>query len=487
MTPTARKVRDSLDLGIEYLSRMSRTIRRPDGVLRLPPETDLAVSHDSPGMPLTRVVPFNSGQVVGGPERVSITGVDLPVLKMKGHPSLDFSYFVIGVPDHGGVTNIVSSGPTRADDTWTFEQTADYRFDILGVEDSVWSVKYKSTWSATSSFPPNYQISIRKESGRQYGGFLVWDNFAIVPENTQDYVLVVDQEGEQPLYRSPTAFHTTRYHKNLWMASRHLALYSGNQLMQSRLPGLNRFWRQFSAIRGQEAPELEKRIIEYDLYDGLFGWGGDRDSLFVESHRTPEVAQRLDWLTLGKTFYDPKLYSRLFPLDLARAPYQSHAASLTGNLLYLELVWLLSPQLKCHRALQKLWANADSEGAWELLNSVAWDGHGIQSTADPNDLIAIGTTVDAYKGNWLALWLCAVTVLEAYLSRVGDPNGHLAEVEQWADEAATSVLLAQVPGDGVFVDSVHGSLCQPDHAGGVFNGYLTLTDFRHKSMGWHSS
>ena len=98
-----------------------------------------------------------------------------------------------------------------------------------------------------------------------------------------------------------------------------------------------------------------------------------------------------------------------------------------------------------------------------------------------------GLTVDAYKGNWLAVWICAVTVLEAYLQRVGDPNSHLTEVREWADQAADSVIKAQVPASGLFADDSLGSLCQPEHTGGVFNGYKVFDTTRHKSKGWHSN
>ena len=65
MAPTNTQVRNSLAIGIEYLSRMSRRIRRPDGILQIPPEADLAVSHDSPGVALTRVIPKNNGPSSG--------------------------------------------------------------------------------------------------------------------------------------------------------------------------------------------------------------------------------------------------------------------------------------------------------------------------------------------------------------------------------------------------------------------------------------
>ena len=128
MAPTEDQIKNSLTLGIEYLSRLTRRIRRPDGTLQLPPETDLAVSHDSPGVALTRLIPKEDGQVQGGPETISTTGVALPMLKMKGDPVNDFDYLVVGVPDHGEVTNVVTSGPTLDGDTWTFEQTGDYTF-----------------------------------------------------------------------------------------------------------------------------------------------------------------------------------------------------------------------------------------------------------------------------------------------------------------------------------------------------------------------
>ena len=487
MAVTEAQIEKSFDLGVEYLSRLTRRIRRPNRVLQLPPETPFAVLHDGPGIPLTRIVPLNDGEVRAGPQSIGETGVSLPILKMKGDPTRDFALAVVGVPGNGDVTNQVTLGPTREGDTWTFEQTADYKFRVFSVDDSVWSVKYKSIWSATNSFPPRFQISVRKEHGRVLDGVLAWDNFAVVPESTQDYVVVVDQFGEQPLYRAPTAFHTTRYHKNIAMTMRSLALRAGNQLMRSTNPYLTNFWRQFSAVPDQETANVQKRIINYDLYDGLFGWGGDRDNLFVESLRPPQRAQQLDWLMLSQTFYDPKLYPRFFPPDVSRVPYQSRASSPIGNLVYRETVWRNSPQLRCHQALHVLWADANSESAWEILNRVAWDGHGIRSTADPNDLIQVGLTVDAYKGNWLSMWLCAVTVLESYLARDGDPNRHLSTVRQWADEAVTSVIRAQVPSDGRYTDLFVGSLCQPEHAGGIFNGYTTFTDVRHRVKLWPSA
>ena len=150
--PTEQQVKDTLELGIEYLSRLTRRIRRPSGALQLPPETEFAISHDSPGVSLTRVIPKNNGQVQAGPETVSTTGAALPVLQMKGDPEDDFEYLTIGVPDLGGVTNIVTTGPTLTGDTWTFEQIGDYTFrgqesepPVLHIgDDSVWSVKYES-------------------------------------------------------------------------------------------------------------------------------------------------------------------------------------------------------------------------------------------------------------------------------------------------------------------------------------------------------
>ena len=479
MPPTETQVKTSLALGIEYLSRLSRRIRRPDGTLQLPPETDLVVSHDSPGVALTRIVPKNNGQVRGGPETNSTTGIALPVLKMKGHPSDDFDYIIVGVPEHGGVTNIVTSGPTLNDDTWIFEQTGDYTFKYLVTPppssgstppfvpylavDSSWSVKYKSTWSESGAFSPRYQIAVKKLSGRVLGGVLAWDNFAVVPETTQSYTVVVDQAGEQPEYRSATSFHTTRYHKNLSMANRHLALYSGNPVIQKQLPYLDNFWRQFSDVEGQEAAETVNRIVDEDLYDGLWGWGGDRG--------TPRATQTLDspsWLKGADTFYDPDLYSKLFPLDVARAPYLSHAAGSAGNLAYRNLAWSKSPQLRIHTALHHLWARADTETARNWLKTVIWDQTGIKKTGRPAvpglpvapEIPGIpgrgGITNDAYKGNWLAVWLCAVTVLEAYLQRVGDLNNRLAEVQGWADQAADSVIKAQVPASGMFQDHTLG-------------------------------
>ena len=499
MALTEEQVKDSIALGIEYLSRLLRRIRRPDGTLQLMPETDLAVSHDSPGIALTRVIPKNNGQVQGGPETISTTGVALPVLKMQGDLLIDFDCLVIGVPDHGGVTNILSSGPTLEGDTWTFEQTGDYTFKVPGpvvlpsgdalglpirpseiqplVDESSWSVRYKSTWSASSAFPPKFQISVKKISGPERGGVLAWDNFAVVPESTQDYVMVVGQEGEQPQYRSPTSFHTTRYHKNIAMANRHLALHSGNRRVQQQLPFLENFWRQFSAVPGQEAADPADRIIDADLYDGLWGWGGDRETPIYIDQFPP-------WLIAPDTFYDPDLYARLFPMDVARAPYQSHAASKIGNLGYREVVWGGSPQLRTHVAIHQLNALADTEAAWQWLNTVAWDGVGIRRTGYPNG--PAGMSVDSYKGNWLAIWLCGVTLLEAYLSRTGDPNGHLPRVKELSDEAAVAVLKAQVQTSGVFRDNTFGRLCQPEHAGGVFNGYDVVDADHFMSKGWHS-
>ena len=71
----------------------------------------------------------------------------MPILKMKGNPVTDFDYLIMAVPGHGEVTNIVNTGPTLSSDTWTFEQTGDYTFKLNDADDSVWSVKYKSTWS----------------------------------------------------------------------------------------------------------------------------------------------------------------------------------------------------------------------------------------------------------------------------------------------------------------------------------------------------
>ena len=377
MPPTEVQVKNSLDLGIEYLSRMSRRIRRPDGMLKLPSETRLAVSHDSPGVALTRIIPKNNGQIQGGPETVSTTGVALPMLKMKGDPANDFDYIIVGIPGHGGVANIVTSGPTLDGDTWTFEQTGDYRFRRDEVDDSVWSVKYKSVWSNSGSFLPRYQISIRKIYDSVLG-VLAWDNFAVVPETTQSYTIVVDQTGEQPDYRAPTSFHTTRYHKNLSMANRHLALYSGNPVIQRQLPYLDNFWRQFSDVEGQKAADAAMQIIDEDLYDGLWGWGGDRE--------TPRSIQTLwppPWLNAADTIYDPELYSKLFPLDVARAPYLSHTASSVGNLAYRNLAWSKSPQLRIHAALHHLWARADTGTAWRWLKTVIWDGTGIKKTGKP--------------------------------------------------------------------------------------------------------
>ena len=73
------------------------------------------------------------------------------------------------------------------------------------------------------------------------------------------------------------------------------------------------------------------------------------------------------------------------------------------------------------------------------------------------------------------------------MQRVGDPNNHLPEVQEWADEAAESVIKAQLPASGVFQDDALGVLCQPEHAGGVFNGYDTFNAIQHKSRGWHST
>ena len=348
MTPTEEQIKHSLDLGIEYLSHLSRRIRRPSGVLQLPPQTDLAVSHDSPGVPLTRVIPRNNGEIKAGPETISITGVALPLLKMRGDPESDFENLIIGVPGFGTVTNIISNGPNLNGDTWTFEQVGDYAYRLgpdpvgppaypLG-DNSAWSVKHKSTWSASGDSPPGYQIYVKKISGPRSDvdylpglappdeGVLVWDNFAVVPETTDQYTLVVDQSGESPGYRSPTSFHTTRYHKNLWMANRHLALHSGNARMWEQFPYLNNFWRQFSNVPGQEAEEIDCRIINMDLYDGLWGWGGDR------RNPSPAPLSNPPWLTDADTFYDPFLYSKLFPNDVARAAYRSHAAGTLPNL-----------------------------------------------------------------------------------------------------------------------------------------------------------
>ena len=375
MTLTETQVRRALDLGIEYLSRMSRQIRRSDGVLQAPSETDLAVSHDSPGVALTRIIPKNAGQVSGGPETVATTGVSLPILKMQGEVADDFDLRIIGVPGHGGITNIVTSGPTLESDTWTFEQTADYTFIRPGdqaVEDSSWSVKYKSIWSDSEAFSSRYQISVKKLSGSALAGVLAWDNFAIVPETTESYSLVVDQTGEQPAYRSPTSLHTTRYHKNLSMANRHLALYSGHPVIQQQLPYLDNFWMQFSDVEGQQATEVANRIINEDLYDGLWGWGGDRE--------TPQAIQTLHpppWLEAAGTIYDPALYPKLIPLDVARAPYLSHTASAVGTLAYRTLAWSRSPQLRVHAALHHLWARADTETAWRWLKTVIWDQVGM--------------------------------------------------------------------------------------------------------------
>ena len=303
-------------------------------------------------------------------------------------------------------------------------------------------MKYQSSYSENGAFSPRYQISVKKLSGSALAGVLAWDNFAVVPESTQDYVLVVDQSGEEPEYRSPTSFHTTRYHKNLSMANRHLALYSGNPVIRQQLPYLDNFWRQFSDVEGQETPVPRDRIIDEDLYDGLWGWAGDRETPLANQTISPPP-----WLEDADIFYDPDLYAKLLPLDVARAPYLSHAASSAGNLAYRNLAWAISPQLRIHAALHHLWARADTETAWNWLKTVIWDGNGIKQTGRPPTIPPggifpappVGTTVDAYKGNWLAMWICAVTVLEAYLREAGDrttiwrkfKNGTTRRLKQW--------------------------------------------------------
>ena len=502
---TEQQVKESLNLGIEYLARLSRRIRRSDGTLQLPPMTDFAISHDSPGVSLTRIIPRNNGQVQAGPETVDTTGGTLPVLKMQGDPVDDFEYLIIGMDGLGGVTNISTSGPTLDGDSWSFEQTGDYAFrgresepPILHVgDDSVWSVKYETRWSNSGGFPPSFKISVKKLSGPRVGdeitespidGVLAWDNFAAIPETTEQYTVVVDQTGEEPIYRSPTSFHTTRYHKNLAMANRHLALYSGSPIIRETLPYLENFWQQFSKIPGLLALDPNDRVIGEDLYDGLWGWGGNRETPDYSRNEViiadPGISQFPPWLISADTFYDPQLHPRLLPLDVARAPYQSHAVGSVGNYGYRTQIWRRSPQLRAHTALHLLWALGDTESAWLWLNTISWDGRGIRNTGYPGR--GGGTSVDAYKGNWLAIWLCAVTLLEAYLRKTEDPNGRLPQVEEWADQAAAAVIQAQVPANGVFEDNTHGTLCQPEHAGGVFNGYETVDDSHLKSKGWHS-
>ena len=343
------------------------------------------------------------------------------------------------------------------------------------VEESVWSVKYKSTWSNSGAFPPNFQISVMKLRGTDNGGVLAWDNFAVVPETSHQYTIVVDQTGEQPAYRAPTSIHTTRYHKNLSMATRHLALYSGNSLMRKNSPYLDNFWRQFSNVPGQSAPEVDKRIIDQDLHDGLSGWGGDRET-------SPYVDLIPPWIIFPDTFYDPALYPNLFPLDVGRAPYRSHAASEVGNFSYREGVWSASPQMRVHVALQQLWGLAGPRAAWQWLSTIIWDGVGIRHTGYPGRIG--GLILDGYKGNWLAVWLCCVTVLEAYLTRNGDPDGRLPDVRRWVDQVVQSVLMAQVPASGVFQDHELGPMCRPVHAGGIFNAYNTFDSQQHELMNW---
>ena len=407
----------------------------------------------------------------------------MPTLKMSGHLSRDFDLRIIGIPGHGLVSNINIVGPTLSGDTWTCDQLGEYSFNppegtpadhVPGYE-SVWMVRYRCTWSNSGAFEPRYELAVRKVSGPLLGGLLAWDNFAVVPEDSENFVTIVDQTGNEPSYRSPTSFHTTRYHKNLWMASRHLALATGNRLMASHLPYLAEWWRQFSAIPGQEAPDPGKRIIDHDLYDGLWGWGGDRE-VPIYADITPP------WLASAKTFYDPSLYPLLFPLDVARAPYQSHTASPAGNLLYREFFWNHSPQLRAHVALNQLWTLADTESAWVWLNTISWDQVGIRRTGFPG--MQHGFNLDSYKGNWLAVWLCAVTVMESYLQKTGDPNGHLPDIRAWADQAVESVIKAQMPADGVHQDDVIGLNCRPEHAGGIFNSYLEHDATKHKLRPW---
>ena len=148
-------------------------------------------------------------------------------------------------------------------------------------------------------------------------------------------------------------------------------------------------------------------------------------------------------------------------------------------------MWAVSPQKRSHAALHYLWSRADTEEAWRWLGLIAREGIGIKFSGR-TDLPLVGTTVDAYKGNWLAVWACAVTVLEAYLTRTGDPNNHLSQVREWADEAVASIIMAQVPASGIFRDYNFGWLCQPEHSGGIFNGFNQFDDTRHQSQGWTS-
>ena len=49
------------------------------------------------------------------------------------------------------------------------------------------------------------------------------------------------------------------------------------------------------------------------------------------------------------------------------------------------------------------------------------------------------------------------------------------------------MVKAQVPANGLFQDYTLGSLCQPEHSGGILNGYDTFDSARHQARGWHSS
>ena len=127
MTAISDQIRTELELGCEYLSRLPRRIRRPDETLQPPTETELAVSHDAPGIPLTRIIPKEGSEVQGGPETISTTRVPLPQLNMRGRPEA-FDYLILSVPGHGTVISSAPLGPTLNGDIWKFEQAGEFTF-----------------------------------------------------------------------------------------------------------------------------------------------------------------------------------------------------------------------------------------------------------------------------------------------------------------------------------------------------------------------
>ena len=479
--PNTSDVVHAINSGMHFAARLikermvasSQTVEAP-----VPSTPSWAICHETPGIPLTRIIPEGGSTVRAHATATdNRSGVALKKLQMRDVSGI--TYLHPGVEDECEMALVQRGTVIRVSGTNAYNYSHKTRYKFLNANgdlDGQWLFTYTSSWEAGLPVPPTYRMHITEEVAPASGGVLAWDDYGVIPDGASNFKLL-ELSAPLPNYRHVTQLYPGRYHRALSMWAQEFSMWGEGKLMKDKLQGMRNFASHFRIDGNVSQPDHFM-----DILDPFWGWHYD---LFRDRFPDSEWI----WVLNPRAMYDAFIVNNL-PRGLAHYPYKSRASIAAYRDPYLVGAWHYSPMRKALTACDLLNQKGE-EGigeAYALLNECDFQvGEGITRTVSVNGLIP--TSVQAYKTVWLACFGIAACTLYTYARKTGARQSVVDAAKRWAEGVAEILLKIQIDDNGKYTDSDEGDglgeVYRPEQSGGFLGSYI-IENEKYKFRSWTS-